>query len=73
MLSEATVTNLLNVLPVDVELSNLISWLRDFIPSILRVTPQSLKHVVSWAIDSIQYVFFSFEVPLGYQLFLKQF
>jgi len=58
MLSEATVTSLLNALPIGVEVSNLISWLHHFIPSVLHVTPQSLKHVVSWAIKSIKYVFF---------------
>ncbi|XP_023718978.1 kinetochore-associated protein 1 isoform X3 [Cryptotermes secundus] len=53
-LSEACVIALLNAIPAGVKVCNLISWLKHFIPSVLHVTPQSVQHVVIWAIKSIK-------------------
>ncbi|KDR22172.1 Kinetochore-associated protein 1 [Zootermopsis nevadensis] len=54
VLSEATVIALLNAIPSGMKVSDLISWIYQFIPSVLCVTPQSMQHVVSWTIKSIK-------------------
>jgi hypothetical protein len=65
VLSEASVVALLNAIPAGLEVSTLISWMNNFIPSVLYVTPQSLQHIVSWAMKSIKYVFCHlYKVPL---------
>jgi hypothetical protein len=65
VLSEASVITLLNAVPAGMKVCDLITWLQHFIPSVLRVTPQSLQHVIIWTMKSIKYV------PVGYELFLQ--
>ncbi|XP_069700071.1 kinetochore-associated protein 1-like [Periplaneta americana] len=53
-LTKKTVKDLLGVIPVGTPMAQLISWMRHFIPSVLRVTPSSVSDIVSWSVKSVK-------------------